>query len=188
MKKTVLVMFAILIAGCTNSKDIPLSDTSGKSNVEIVKMGKLALHAHNPQLAIKHFNKVILSNEKNKIIYADAVYYKGYAYIDLKNIKEAKIWVEKAIKILPKNSLYVSELGYIYQSKKDWKNSLKMYTKAAKLAKTYSEIGRALRGKGYAYVEMKEYTKAKKEYKKALKINPNDKLSFRELKYITSKK
>jgi tetratricopeptide (TPR) repeat protein len=187
MKKIVLTIFTILMFGCTNSKEISISSTSGKSNAEIMNIGKLALRAHKPKVAMTYFDKVIASGEKDKMLYADAVYNKGYAYIDLKNLKEAKKWIQKSMKLSPEKSLYVSELGYIYQRERDWKNSLKMYTKAEKLAKTYSEIGRALRGKGYVFVEQKEFSKAKKEYKKAIKINSNDKLSVAELKYIASK-
>jgi len=86
--------------------------------------------------------------------------------------------------------MYMSELGYIYQVEKKYKQALKIFEKA-EASTTYSpknsknrETGRALRGAGYSLTELGRLDEAEKKYHEALKINPADRISKGELNYI----
>jgi Flp pilus assembly protein TadD len=47
-----------------------------------------------------------------------------------------------------------------------------------------TERGRALRGQGYAFVELGDLDTAQKRYEESLATDPNDKLSRPEIDYI----
>lgn len=86
---------------------------------------------------------------------SEALYLRGYASLDLGQIDLAEEYIKRAIEMAPVNSMYLSELGHIYHSKRDWKNALEIFTKAESAATTYSppelkdaELSRAKRGVG----------------------------------------
>lgn len=123
--------------------------------------------------------------------WATAYYMKAYALLELKNLKAGKDFLEKAIKLSPINSQYLSELAYFYQIDKNWDKALELFVKAEDVAELSGskEISkeyetRALRGQGYVLVELKKLSEAKKAYKKCLKIDRNDQKAKDELKYI----
>ena len=124
-------------------------------------------------------------------LWADAYYFKGYATLELRNINDAKIWIEKALEFSPSNSGYLSELGYIYQLRKDWNGALNIFKKSEEAAHTYTpekikrtELLKAMRGTAYVLVELGRLEEAEKKYLECLKINKNDKKSLSELEYV----
>ena len=166
-----------------------------KKSYVLLEEGKKMLFQHKPKEAIeRYFNIVINQQEQiginDKILYAEALHHKGYAYIDLNMFKKAEEYIRKAIKVSDNNPVYISELGYIYQKQKNWRNAYDIFTKAEKIARRNPKqslvLGRALRGKGFALIEMKQYKRAIEEYKRALKINKNDLKAKNELNYIVA--
>jgi tetratricopeptide (TPR) repeat protein len=124
-------------------------------------------------------------------LWADAFYLKGYASFDLGNMEDAKTFVEKALELSPLNSMYLSELGHIYQTEKKWIEAMELYKKAENSAKMYSpesvrdtELTRAMRGIGYCLIELGRLDEAEDKYKICLEINVNDEKALSELKYI----
>ena len=116
---------------------------------------------------------------------------KAYALLKLKELNLAEKNIRKALYLSPANSEYLSELGYILQIKKEWRESLNSYKLAEKSAKLFSpqnlkqkELLRAKRGIGYSYTELKELSKAESIYKEILQIDSRDEIAIRELKYI----
>lgn len=140
--------------------------------------------------------KAVDKNEESVVIsqlWADAFYLKGYASLDLGEVAEAKTFVEKALELSPSNSLYLSELGHIYQVERKWIEAMELYKRAEESANAYSpenlrneELTRAMRGIGYCLIELGRFDEAEKKYQKCLEINENDKKALNELKYIQS--
>ncbi|MCX5705785.1 MAG: tetratricopeptide repeat protein [Candidatus Omnitrophica bacterium] len=123
--------------------------------------------------------------------WADAYFMKGYALIELGRISEAKQFIEQALVFSPNNSQYLSELGYVYQTEKNWSKSLELFKAAEESAIAYSpeeskkdELGRARRGLGYVFVEMGQLNKAKEKYLQCLEADPADNKAKAELEYI----
>ena len=123
--------------------------------------------------------------------WADALFYKAYVLVEFRKFEEAKAFLEKAIKLSPYNSSYLSELGHIYQIEKNWEKSLEIFEKAVKYAKEFTpesikeaELTRAMRGVGYTLIEMGKLDEAETIYIECLKINNDDGAAMQELMYI----
>lgn len=122
---------------------------------------------------------------------SEALYLRGYASLDLGQVDLAEEYIQRAIDMAPVNSTYLSELGHIYHSKREWTNALDVFTKAEDAANTYSppelknaEMSRAKRGVGYSLIELGQLDEAEKKFRECLEINENDKMALKELKYI----
>lgn len=169
------------------------------SNLKLLIEGKNMLKNKKAKLAIDNYFNLVIQNctkenaSVDHFVCADATFHKGSAYIDMKELTKAKQWVNKAIKLLPQDSKYVTELAFIYQSEKNLIKALETYKKAENVARknldyedNQSGLGRALRGEGFILIEMGQLKEAKECFNKALKINPNDKNALHELNYIES--
>lgn len=120
----------------------------------------------------------------------DAYFFKGFVLVDMGQLDEAVTYFEKATRWSPQNSMYLSELGNIYQLKKDWPKSLE-YFEQAEGGASFSpdsvknqELLRAKRGVGYNLTELGRLDESEKKYKECLAIDKNDKKSKDELIYI----
>lgn len=122
---------------------------------------------------------------------SDAHYLMGYALIDFGKIEEAETQLQKAVAMAPKNAMYLSELGHIYQSKRDWSRALSYFTEAESAAEIYSpeevkvdEICRAKRGMGFNLIELGKLDDAEKKFREALALDAKDKMALSEIEYI----
>ena len=122
---------------------------------------------------------------------ADALYLKGYASIDLGRVDEAEAHVRRALKMSPKNSQYLSELGHIHQLLGDWQAALDVFTESEQAADMFSpedlrirELTRAKRGAGYSLIELGRIDEAEVKFRQSLKIDPGDDGAKHELGYI----
>ncbi len=122
---------------------------------------------------------------------SDAYYLQGYATLDFGKIEEAETYLQKAVSMAPMNSLYLSELGHIYQVKRDWSQALAYFTEAEDAAQTYtpedikiSELGRAKRGVGFNLIELGKLDDAERKFREALALDGGDKVARNELEYI----
>lgn len=128
-------------------------------------------------------------------LWADAFYFKGCASVELGKIEDAKTFIKKALELSPSNSMYLSELGHIYQVERKLVEAMELFKKAEESANAYSpenvkntELTRAMRGVGYSLIELGRLDEAEEKYKKCLKINKDDKKALGELGYIKSLK
>lgn len=136
------------------------------------------------------------TNEETIVIsqlWADAFYLKGYASLDLGRIEDAETFVKKAVELSYLNSMYLSELGHIYQVQRKWSDAAELYEQAEQAAEGFSpehlknnELTRAMRGRGYILIELGKLDEAGEIYRKCLEIDENDKMALNELKYIES--
>ena len=122
---------------------------------------------------------------------AEANYLQGYALLELGLAEDGKKYIENAGKLSPLNSLYLSELGHIYQTEKNWQRALEIFSKAEEYAEEFSpdkkknfELMRAKRGIGFSLIELGKLDEAEKKFQQCLEIDNNDRASLGELKYI----
>lgn len=120
--------------------------------------------------------------------WADAWYVKSYALTELHRTAEATSALDKAIALSPSFAHYLSERGYLYQLAKDWPHALDSFKAAEESVKLLAdrdvqrhEHTRALRGQGYALVELGDLDAAAQKYHQSLALDPDDKASSQEL-------
>lgn len=97
----------------------------------------------------------------------------------------------RVIALSPSFAHYLSERGYLYRLAKDWPHALESFKAAEESVKLLAdrdvqrhEHTRALRGQGYALVELGDLDAAAQKYQQSLALDPDDKASSQELEYI----
>lgn len=159
--------------------------------------------ARSPKESLYYMLQAATAHEKNGTgrdaidvgySYGYAYYLSSFAQTELKHEVEAEALLRKAVELAPMNSLFISELGFHIQQTGDSQGALEMF-KRAEAATEFSpdeartfEKGRALRGQGYALVELGKLDEAESAYNAALKLDPGDKKSLGELEYIRQQK
>jgi len=93
----------------------------------------------------------------------------GIAHHQMLQINEAQKNYEKAIKLNPKYSEAINNLGTIYYSKKSFRRAISQYNKALKLTPNSASIYSNL---GTAQFARKKYKEASESYQKALELDP----------------
>ena len=124
--------------------------------------------------------------------WARAYWARGYAYSEMARYADARVELGKALALSPMDSQYQSELAFTYQRSGDWKKMLTLYQEAEGDAEISASIPEqatrlkciALRGQGYALVELHRLDEATKAYQGCLKLIPGEPKSQAELGYI----
>jgi tetratricopeptide (TPR) repeat protein len=122
--------------------------------------------------------------------WADAYYIKAYAFQDLGRVAEAKAALKLALELSPMSPHYLSELGNIYQSEKNWSKAEASFAAAEDNAPISpddvkaEELARARRGLAYVFVEQGRLAEAEKKYQQCLAADPKDAKAARELEYV----
>lgn len=118
-----------------------------------------------------------------------AQYVRAFALVDLGRLDDAQAGFEKLLEFSPQHARYWSELGFVFGKQRKWKESADAYTHAVEAADLMPdpkdrEHCVALRGGGYALIELGQWDEAETLYKKCLKIEPGEPKSLNELEYI----
>jgi tetratricopeptide (TPR) repeat protein len=93
----------------------------------------------------------------------------GIAYHQLLELDTAKKYYEKALKINPKYSEALNNLGTVYYARKSYRRAISQYKRALTHSPRSASIHSNL---GTAYFARKNYAEAMKEYETALALDP----------------
>jgi tetratricopeptide (TPR) repeat protein len=123
--------------------------------------------------------------------WALAYWARGYAFTEMARYAEARAELEKALALSPMDSQYKIELAYTYQHSGDWKRMLSLDQEAEAEAEISAAPEHAsalkcaaLRGQGFALVELHRLDEATQAYRSCLKLTPGEPKSLGELEYI----
>lgn len=123
-----------------------------------------------------------------------ALWAKGFALIDLKQLDAAVPFLERAVALAPFHPHYLSELGYAYQAQKNWQRSYDFYARAADAAlrqdgdRRNKSLRRAWFGMAYDMIEMGRLDDAERLFRKCLEVSPGDEAVKGELDYIAQQR
>ncbi|MFM7408567.1 MAG: tetratricopeptide repeat protein, partial [Cuspidothrix sp.] len=110
-----------------------------------------------PNQLIAFVNQTIKTEPKNHALY----FFRGKAYLQLKDYKQAIDDYNQAIQLDPKNAFYYGSRGDVYVQLKDYKQAIDDYNQAIKLdPKNAFYYGR----QGDVYVQLKDYKQAIDDY------------------------
>lgn len=123
--------------------------------------------------------------------WSQAYWARAYAYTEMGRYVDARVELEKALALSPLDSQYKSELAFTYQPSAEWVKMLELYREAentAEFTATETDVPVlkcvALRGQGYALVELRRLDEATRAYQDCLKLMPDEPKSLAELGYI----
>ncbi len=122
--------------------------------------------------------------------WANGYYGKAYALIELNRFDEAAVALDRALELSPANPQFLSERGYLYRASREWDKMLASNQAAlehvplAPESLRDAERARALRGAGYALIELDRLDEAERHFRDSLKIEPKNQVALGELDYI----
>jgi tetratricopeptide (TPR) repeat protein len=122
--------------------------------------------------------------------WSDAVFFKGFALIDMGRHDEAGVLLKRAVELAPANSQFLAELGEWHKTRREWEPAYSWFEKAedrSSFSPKHSKKlhrSRALRGMGFVLIEQGKLDEAEKMFRKCLEIDSNDEGAKGELQYI----
>lgn len=123
--------------------------------------------------------------------WAKAYWMRGYIYGEMNQLDQEIAQLDKALALAPMDPQYNNELAYAYGQKRDFARAMELYDTAQSHAELVSDPQMAnhykcvaLRGKGYALVELNKLDEAESAYKACLALTPDEPKSVGELEYI----
>lgn len=123
--------------------------------------------------------------------WCEAMLIKAYALNELKRPQDAEQLLEKLIGHNPDNPQYLVEYAYTVRLNGKLERSLNLYEKAERLASRLADRtsaahwrAAALRGQGFAYIDLNRWDEAAKAYERSLKYEPDNRIAQAELAYI----
>ncbi|MBI5499760.1 MAG: tetratricopeptide repeat protein [Deltaproteobacteria bacterium] len=175
-----------------------LFDARFAGNRAAVRCGRTSTDAlgQGLQAALGGGDVVVLGPE-----WPEALYYKAYCLVELGDPTQAKALLQQALELMPGDPMYLCELGDMILREKAWQQALDIFEQARTSAETLAAEpdgaarspggrspaqwqARALRGEGYALVELQRLDEAEQAYRRALELDPRDEQAKKELDYI----
>lgn len=156
--------------------------------------GKSLYFAHDPNESVIY---AAMDDAQAKVItdstWPDALELKGYALVEMQREDEAIKVLKQAIELAPIYPASWSELGNIYQGRKQWSEAADAYHHAAQGAGWLDDSeakksmqARAWRGEGYVLIETGKLDEAEAIYRRCLGLDPQDSRAKGQLAYISS--
>ena len=93
----------------------------------------------------------------------------GIAYHQLQDLKTAKKYYERAIKLNPQYAEAINNLGTVHYAEKSYRRAISQYRKALRITPNSASV---LSNLGTAYFARKQYEEAFKTYQTALSLDP----------------
>lgn len=188
--------YAHLSAGNTKKAERELERAIAMCDKAQAEATQTIYSARSPTESLLYLIKAAANDEDavvNNTDCSDSLYLMGYVNIDFGRLTEAETYLQRAHTMAPSNAMYLSELGHVYQLRRDWNVALELFVQAEEAATGFSpeatktkELLRAKRGIGYTLIELGELDKAEEKFNECLAIDKNDAGTIRELKYIKS--
>jgi len=137
-----------------------------------IKAGKEALEAQRYMLAVTLFEEILASDpglmKDISESYVNALLGQAAELIET-DAEQARKILLKALKIDPDNISGLSNIGYLYMSRKTYPKAIEAYLKVADLAPHQPDTFFNL---GYVYAVSKNYQQAKVMYRRVVELNP----------------
>lgn len=119
---------------------------------------------------------------------ANAYKHLGYIAVERDQIEQALRWLDKAHASAPYEPEPLTERGAALTRRRDWAGSLESYRQALALTRNHPEAAYleavALRGSGFALIELGDLPAARQAYEASLQRDPESKIAANELIYI----
>jgi tetratricopeptide (TPR) repeat protein len=143
---------------------------------------------------------ILLTLEKGRDLtilgagWCEALFVKGFAFIDLHRTSEAEAALAEAVRMAPSNAHYLNEYGELWKSRREWQRSFDIFARAYELAdhnpkgRDAKMVARSLRGMGYAKIELGDLDEAERLFRRSLEFDPTNPGTRTELEYIARKK
>ncbi|MHA6889692.1 tetratricopeptide repeat protein [Ralstonia pseudosolanacearum] len=161
---------------------------------EVTRDEKAKLYsARWPTEGLMYLAEAANAHQSAKVVsgnWATAYFMKAYALVEQGHLAEAKLPLQRAIDLAPRNSHFLAELGDLYQRERDWPAAMKTFQAAEKQTEfsppevKNAELARAWRGQAYVYVEQNQLDEAEKLYRKCLVLNASDVQAVNELRFV----
>ena len=124
--------------------------------------------------------------------YMQAYFIKAFVASEQERYTDALALLDKAAAMAPYDPSVPCEKGNVYNKTHKAEKGLEQCRKAYELAKASdrykNQQALALRGMGFAYVELGDLDKAEEAQQKSIEIEPDSSVAKRELKYIRAEK
>lgn len=144
---------------------------------------------------------MVITSDAPPTMYPDALYFAAYSSIELGDIVRAEAYLQRALVLIPDDPFYLCELGHIAATKSQWPESLDLFVRAERSARSLDAelhdeswmflgqnvaawVRRSMRGQGFALVEMGRFDDAEAIYRRVLELDPGDAQARRELDLI----
>ena len=163
MKKKLLFLCIILSVFCLSSIYVFPSDSSLEADKEL-KAGILSLKVGDYNDALEKFLKVSDLDPLN----ADACYYLGMTYSQMKEFQKAVSYYQKALELNPELTKTHFQLGIAYYQLKQYANALESLSQAEKYS---PEDAMVYYYQGSAYYGMKKYYKSVAPFRKMRELD-----------------
>jgi tetratricopeptide (TPR) repeat protein len=140
---------------------------------------------HSGDVATAH-DKVMLIED----VWCDPWFVSGFAQIDLNRSDLAEPLLRRAIELAPWNAQYRNEYAELFKSRRDWTRAYDLFAAALSAADHSSaalearDKARALRGMGYAKIELGALAEAESLFHRSQIYEPASKAAANELEYI----
>jgi tetratricopeptide (TPR) repeat protein len=157
----------LLLLSLNSCSTVAESVKSGYYGIKYGLKGPYYLDNHKYKEGIEAFQEELTANPDN----AEANYYMGRLQLADSHPKEAQAYLERAVRLSPKDADYHFWAGVAYgqNGKKDLE--FKSYHRAIEIEPTHVE---ALTYQGHVYLERSEYQKALDNYRKVLELDPDN--------------
>ena len=145
-----------------------------KLAVKITKTNeKLWLILSEAQAANKLYEQALHSLNKAQTLnpsISEIYFAKGNVYLKISQPNNAKIALEKGLKIKPNNHIAIFQLGNILLMEKNYSEAIKLFGKSVKIK---PDFWQAINNQGLAYFEKNNINLSIKLFKEAISINEN---------------
>jgi tetratricopeptide (TPR) repeat protein len=121
----------------------------------------------------------------------DALFYEGFALIEVGRADEAGTYLERAVSVSPTNPQFLCEAASWHSQRREFDRARELY-KDCEGASGMAESGpaserfrgAAQRGQGFVLIEEGRFEEAEVIYRARLKSDPEDKIAAGELRFI----